>query len=434
MNIIDVITKKRDGKDLSKADIDFFITAMMNEKIADYHVSALLMACYINGLTDDETFFLTNALLKSGETLKFNDKPYFSRMVDKHSTGGIGDKTTLIVIPMVASLGVKCAKQSGRGLGFTGGTADKLMSIPGFNTNLSSDKFLEAVEKVGAALITQTADISPADKKLYALRDSTATADNTSLIASSIMSKKLASGCNNILLDVKCGSGAFAGEFEDAKKLANLMVKIGGNAGKNMMAMITDMSEPLGDAVGNAIEVIEAYEVLNGKKGRLYDLCVHLAAGMLVLAHIEDDFDRALKIAAKSIDNKEALKKFYEILAFQGVKSPETVISKLGHSKYSLDVTSKKDGYVKSIDARGIGRIACICGAGRIKKDDEIDYGAGIIMHCKVGDYIKKGDKLFTVYFESDKKVTEGDIDDDIIVLGDTLAGGSELIKEIIVC
>ena len=375
MNIIDVITKKRDGKDLSKADIDFFITAMMNEDITDYHVAALLMACYINGLTDDETFFLTNALLKSGETLKFNDKPYFSRMVDKHSTGGIGDKTTLIVIPMVASLGVKCAKQSGRGLGFTGGTADKLMSIPGFNTNLSSGKFLEAVDTVGAALITQTADISPADKKLYALRDSTATADNISLIASSIMSKKLASGCNNILLDVKCGSGAFAGDFKDAKELANLMVKIGGNAGKNMMAMITDMSEPLGDAVGNAIEVIEAYEVLNGKKGRLYDLCVHLAAGMLVLAHIEDDFERALKIAAKSIDNKEALKKFYEILAFQGVKSPETVISKLGHSKYSLDVTSKKDGYVKSIDARGIGRIACICGAGRIKKDDEIDYG-----------------------------------------------------------
>lgn len=293
MNIIDIITKKRDGKALNGAEINFFIESMMDEKIADYHVSALLMACYINGLTDDETFFLTNALLKSGETLKFNDKPYFSRMVDKHSTGGIGDKTTLIVIPMVASLGVKCAKQSGRGLGFTGGTADKLMSIPGFNTNLSSDKFLEAVEKVGAALITQTADISPADKKLYALRDSTATADNTSLIASSIMSKKLASGCNNILLDVKCGSGAFAGEFEDAKKLANLMVKIGGNAGKNMMAMITDMSEPLGNAVGNAIEVIEAYEVLNGKKGRLYDLCVHLAAGMLVLAHIEDDFERA---------------------------------------------------------------------------------------------------------------------------------------------
>ena len=244
MNIIDVITKKRDGKDLSKADIDFFITAMMNEDITDYHVAALLMACYINGLTDDETFFLTNALLKSGETLKFNDKPYFSRMVDKHSTGGIGDKTTLIVIPMVASLGVKCAKQSGRGLGFTGGTADKLMSIPGFNTNLSSDKFLEAVEKVGAALITQTADISPADKKLYALRDSTATADNTSLIASSIMSKKLASGCNNILLDVKCGSGAFAGEFEDAKKLANLMVKIGGvlpDASRMVIQTLEDM-------------------------------------------------------------------------------------------------------------------------------------------------------------------------------------------------
>ena len=434
MNIIDVITKKRDGKALNEAEINFFIEAMMDERIADYHVSAILMACYINGLTDDETFFLTNALLKSGEALKFNDKPYFSHMVDKHSTGGIGDKTTLIVIPMVASLGVKCAKQSGRGLGFTGGTADKLMSIPGFNTNLSADKFLEAVDAVGAALITQTADISPADKKLYALRDSTATADNISLIASSIMSKKLASGCNNILLDVKCGSGAFAGDFKDAKKLANLMVKIGKKAGRNMMAMITDMSEPLGDAVGNAIEVVEAHEVLNGKRGRLRDLCIYLAAGMLVLSRIEDVFDRALEIAGKSIDNKKALKKFYEILAFQGVESPETVISKLGHSKYSLDVVSNGSGYIESIDAGKIGRIASLSGAGRIKKDDEIDYGAGIIMHCKVGDYIKKGDELFTVYFGSEKKVTEGDIDDDIIVLGETLTGGSELIKEIIVC
>lgn len=434
MNIIDVITKKRDGKDLSKADIDFFITAMMNEDITDYHAAALLMACYINGLTDEETFFLTKAMLKSGEIFNFSDKPYFSHLVDKHSTGGIGDKTTLIVIPMVASLGVKCAKQSGRGLGFTGGTADKLMSIPGFDANLSSDKFLEAVEKVGAALITQTANISPADKKLYALRDSTATADNISLIAASIMSKKLASGCNNILLDVKCGGGAFVSEFEEAKTLANLMVKLGKNAGRCMMAMITDMDEPLGNAVGNALEVIEAHEVLNGKKGRLYELCIHLAAGMLVLSKIEEDFDRALEMAAKSIDSREALKKFYEILKFQGVDSPEKVISKLTPSKHSFEVLSEESGYVKNIDARKIGRLASLAGAGRIKKDDRIDYGAGIIMYCKVGDYIRKGDKLFTVYFESDKKVRANDIDDDIILFGGKPTSGSELIKEIIMC
>lgn len=400
MRMYDIIKKKRDGLKLSTEEINFFIDGFVNGTVPDYQASALCMAIYFNGMDIEETTALTFAVRDSGDKLNFS--AVNGLRVDKHSTGGVGDKTSLIVAPIVASYGVKIAKMSGRGLGHTGGTIDKLESIPGFRTDIPTSEFEEIVNETGIAIVGQSAELAPADKKLYALRDVTATVDSMPLIASSIMGKKLAADDDCIVLDVKTGSGSFMKTVEDSKKLARIMVDIGKNAGKKTLALITDMDIPLGNAIGNALEVKEAVEVLNGNGPKdLTEVCIALASNMLYLAE-KGSIEECEQMAKDAICNKSALNTFKNMVRAQGGK--EEYISNpelFKKADYSHQVKAQKSGYIVSVDTEGYGIASLLLGAGRNVKEDKIDFSAGIILKAKTGDYVREGDVIATLY--SDK-------------------------------
>lgn len=397
MRMYDIIKKKRDGGELSTAEIEFFIKGYVDGSIPDYQASALCMAIFYSGMTEKETADLTLSMAHSGDTVDLS--VFGNTTVDKHSTGGVGDKTTLIVAPVVASLGCTMAKMSGRGLGHTGGTIDKLESIEGFNTELSAEEFFETVKKTGIAVVGQTGNLTPADKKLYALRDVTATVDSLPLIASSIMSKKLAAGAHTIVLDVKYGSGAFMKTPEDAEALAKEMVKIGRNCGRNTSAVITNMDIPLGNNIGNALEVKEAIEVLTGKGPEdLKAVCLALASQIVSLSKgIEKS--EAEKLTADALQGGKAFEKFKEWISSQGgngewVDNPEL----FPKATITYEIKAEKDGFISHMDAEKIGICAVILGAGRETKADTIDMSAGITLCRKTGDEIKNGDTIATLY------------------------------------
>ncbi|MCI5796397.1 MAG: thymidine phosphorylase [Ruminococcus sp.] len=403
MRMYDIIDNKKHGKELSSDEIKFFVDGFTGGSVPDYQASALLMAVCLKGMSDREISDLTLCMAQSGD---MNDMSKIDGVsCDKHSTGGVGDKTSLITAPIAASCGLKVAKMSGRGLGHTGGTVDKLESIPGYNTAVSNDKFFEQVNKIGIALIGQTCNLAPADKKLYALRDVTATVDDRALISASIMSKKLAAGDKNIVLDVKCGSGAFMKTYEDAKKLAETMVNIGKRCGRNIMAVITNMDEPLGRNIGNALEVIEAVDVLRGGGDKdLRELSVTLAANMLSLSFGRDT-DECMKEATNALDSGRAFDKFRELVEAQGGDVDYiNDTRRFKKDKCIHDIVSPDDGYVFSADTGMIGEAAVILGAGREKKEDIIDPSAGIILYKKVGDKVNKGELTARLFTSSEER------------------------------
>lgn len=406
MRTYDLIKKKRDGGKLSAEEINWIINGYVNGEIPDYQISALLMAIYFQGMDLEETAALTMAVRDSGEKLDFAEVN--GLRVDKHSTGGVGDKTSLIVAPIVATLGVKVAKMSGRGLGHTGGTIDKLESIPGFRTDIPKDEFIKIVNETGIAIVGQSADLAPADKLLYALRDVTATVESKPLIVSSIMGKKLAADDDCIVLDVKTGSGSFMKTLDDSKELAKMMVDIGKKAGKKMLALITDMDRPLGNNIGNALEVKEAIATLNGNGPEdLTEICIDLAANMLYLAE-KGSLQECEEAVKKAINDGSALNTLAKMVKAQG--GDERVIydpSLFETAKYSLDVLSDREGYISSVDTEGYGVAALVLGAGRNTKEDVIDFSAGIVLERKTGDYVKVGDKIATLYTNKKDKLTE---------------------------
>ncbi len=406
MRIYDIIKKKRDGGELTEEEIRFFIDGFTNGEIYDYQASALCMAIFFKGMTKKESAELTLAMAESGDTV---DLSCFGDLtVDKHSTGGVGDKTTLIVAPIVASLGCIMAKMSGRGLGHTGGTIDKLESIEGFNTALSPEEFFEIVKKTGVAVVGQTGNLTPADKKLYALRDVTATVDSLPLIASSIMSKKLAAGAKTIVLDVKCGSGAFMKTPNDATALAEEMVRIGTDCGRNMSAVITNMDIPLGFNIGNALEVKEAIDVLNGKGPEdLKEVCLALASRIVALSKSISS-DEAEKLTKDALHSGKAFLKFKEWISSQGgnidwIENPDL----FPVSQYEYEIKAENDGYISQMDAEKIGICAVILGAGRENKESVIDMSAGIILKKKTGDEVKKGDTIATLYTNNESAIPQ---------------------------
>ena len=398
MNIIDIIAKKRDSKELSEEEIKYFIEEYTANRIEDYQAAALVMAIYINGMNYKETKELTMAMANSGDILDLSKLG--KNVVDKHSTGGVGDKVTLILAPLIASFGIPVAKMSGRGLGFTGGTADKIEAIPGYNTSISEKEFIDNVEKIGISLITQTLNLAPADKKIYALRDTIACTESIPLIASSIMSKKIASGANKIVLDVTCGYGAFMKNIEQAEKLSKTMIEIGKLAGRETICIITDMNEPLGYAVGNSLEVIEAINFLNGDMPEdLKDVVIELGAYMIKLAGKGDAIEENKNKLLENIKNGKAYDKFVELVQNQGgdISYIEDV-NKFEKAPIIKEVRAEEEGYIKEINAETIGKISCALGAGRKTKSDKIDLTVGIVLHKKVGDYIKNGEVIATVY------------------------------------
>jgi len=405
MHILDIIQKKRDGKVLSKQEIDFIIHQYTKGSIPDYQMSAFLMATYFQHMNDEESTYLALAMRDSGESIDLSQIEGVK--VDKHSTGGVGDKVTLILGPLLASMGVKFAKMSGRGLGHTGGTIDKLESISGYQTVLSIEAFIKQVQTIGIAVIGQSGDVAPADKKLYALRDVTQTVDCIPLIASSIMSKKLASGADAIVLDVKVGHGAFMKNEKDAVKLAELMVSIGRLAGKKMTAILTGMDEPLGHKIGNGLEVYEAVETLKGEGPEdLVAVTIEIGAHLMLDAKIEHDFDTAKKRLQNALNDGSAYQKWLELVKAQGgdiqiFDEPENLLS-----EKTVKVYAKKDGYIMDINALDIGKAAMRLGAGRETKEDEIYPEVGIDLHRKIGFYVHQGDAIATLYVR-DKGVEE---------------------------
>ena len=393
----DIIDRKKNGEELTKSEIEYFVGGFTRGEIPDYQASALLMAIWFCGMNDRELADLTLSMAHSGDMINLDAVDGFT--VDKHSTGGVGDKTTLIVAPAVAACGGKVAKMSGRGLGFTGGTIDKLESIPGFNTSVGEKEFIDNVNKIGLCIAGQTGEIAPADKKIYALRDVTATVDSIPLIASSIMSKKLAAGSKGIVLDVKCGSGAFMKTYEDAKLLAEKMTAIGQRAGRKTVALITNMDIPLGRAVGNALEVKDAVKILkNEQKDELYEVSVALAAHMLSLVNSKDIYE-CEKMVRLAIENGSALEKLKEAVDAQGGDiSYIDDTSKFIDASVCIEYKAEKSGYINKIDAQKIGRASVLLGAGREKKDDVIDFGAGIYLCKKTGDEVREGDTVARLY------------------------------------
>lgn len=407
MNYVDIIRAKRDGKELKKEEIDFLVKGISDGSMPDYQIAAFAMAVYFQGMTERETTYLTVAMANSGDIVDLSG--IAGKTVDKHSTGGVGDKTTMIVLPLAAALGVPVAKMSGRGLGHTGGTIDKFESISGFRVEIDHKDFIKQVNKIGAAVISQTGNLVPADKKLYAIRDVTATVESIPLIASSVMSKKLASGAEGILLDVKAGKGAFMKEADEAVKLAELMVKIGKGAGRRVRAVISNMDEPLGRMVGNALEVREAIDTLKGKGPEdLEELCVILASHMLVLGDKEKDLDKAFDKVKEVLVSGSGLAKFIEIIEAQGGKidlNAENYGLKEAELKY--EVIAEKPGYITDLDAYMIGYIAMHLGAGREKIGDKIDHAVGIELNKKIGDKVEKGDVLAVVHANKEEKGKE---------------------------
>ena len=405
MKMVDIISKKRSGMELTTEEINFFIENYTNGSIPDYQVSALLMAIYFQKMNMRETSDLTMAMVNSGDVLDLSNIEGIK--VDKHSTGGVGDTTTLVLTPMVAALGIPVAKMSGRGLGHTGGTIDKLESFEGFSVEISEEQFINNVNNNKIAIMGQTADLAPADKKLYALRDVTATVENISLISSSIMSKKIAAGADAIVLDVKIGDGAFMKSFEDAKELAEAMVSIGKSVNRNTVAVISDMDQPLGFAVGNALEVKEAIDTLNGVGPKdLLELCLTLGSNMVVLAKKAETVEEARKMLLKVIEDKSALKKLKEFVASQG-GNPNQVNNTelLPKAKYVVEVKSEVEGYVSKIDSQHIGLIAMELGAGRATKEDNVDLAVGIVLNKKRGDKVSKGETLAYIHANDEGKI-----------------------------
>ena len=404
MRIYDIIEKKRDGQKLTKEEIDFFVQEYTNEKIEDYQASALLMAIFINGMDEEETVNLTESMAHSGDMLDLSAIDGIT--ADKHSTGGVGDKTSLVVAPICASLGIKMAKMSGRGLGHTGGTIDKLESIEGYNTSIDTDAFFKQVNEIGIALIGQTGNLAPADKKIYALRDVTATVGNISLIASSIMSKKIAAGAQNIVLDVKCGSGAFMKDEESATELAEMMVKIGKKCGRNMAAVITNMDIPLGSNVGNALEIKEVVDILKNKGDeQLRELCLVLSATILSISY-NWGYDEAYSKAEKTLIDGSAFNKLKELVSAQGGNTKMLDNTDLlPKCEKSLEIKAKQDGYIQNIDSRIVGKSAVLLGAGREKKSDTIDYGAGIVLLKKTCDKVSANDTVAILYSETEERL-----------------------------
>lgn len=407
MNMEDIIIKKRDGGVLTQSEIKYFVKGYVAGEIPDYQASALLMAIFFRKLNKDETFELTNAMRYSGDNIDLSSIDGIK--VDKHSTGGVGDKTTLIVAPVAAACGVPIAKMSGRGLGFTGGTVDKLESIPGFRTSLEAAEFLEQVRKIGIALTGQTGHITPADKKIYALRDVTGTVENMSLIASSIMSKKLAAGSDAIVLDVKCGRGAFMKDLADAEELSRIMCEIGTAAGRKTVAVITDMSQPLGNAVGNSLEVIEAIDTLKGKgPADITSLSETIAGAMTYLGGRAKTLEEGTYMAKQAMASGAGLEKLRALIARQG-GDPGVIdnYDLLPSATVKNEVIAETVGYVQTIDAESIGIASQHTGAGRATKEDKIDFGAGILLHKKVGDRVSRGDALATVFSGSRAKAAD---------------------------
>ncbi|HBO84137.1 MAG: hypothetical protein A2073_08380 [Deltaproteobacteria bacterium GWC2_42_11] len=404
MRVYDIIKKKRDGVELSGEEISFFIKGVTSGSIPDCQISSLLMAVYFQGMTEEETAALTREMLYSGRVLDLNSIK--DKKIDKHSTGGVGDKITLAAAPLAASCGVYIPMIAGRGLGHTGGTIDKLESIPGFRTDLTLEEFTRQVEKTGISIIGQTGEIAPADRRLYAIRDITATVESIPFITSSIMSKKLAEGIDALVLDIKVGSGAFMKNQDDARKLAKTMIEIGKGMGKKVIAVLTDMNQPLGMAVGNSLEVIEAIDVLNGKgPADVAELTVETSAWMLLLAGKADSMALGRQKIRKAIKSRSGLKKFKEMVAGQGgitdvIDNPSLFSS----ARYSETFAARGEGFISGIDAERVGIAAMHLGAGRIKVDDRIDHAAGIILNKKVGDQVRINEELAVIYFNNISK------------------------------
>ncbi|SHF58375.1 pyrimidine-nucleoside phosphorylase [Ornithinibacillus halophilus] len=401
MRMYDIIEKKRDGSELSEEEIRFFIDGYTKGEIPDYQVSALLMTIFFQDMTESERAILTSAMVESGDQIDLSKIEGIK--VDKHSTGGVGDTTTLILAPLVASVGVPVAKMSGRGLGHTGGTIDKLESVPGFHVEISNDEFIKLVNQNKVAVIGQSGNLTPADKQLYSLRDVTATVNSIPLIASSIMSKKIASGADAIVLDVKTGAGAFMKDIEEARKLAEAMVSIGNRVGRQTMAVISDMSQPLGNAIGNALEVKEAIDTLHGNgPSDLTELCLTLGSQMVVLAKKAESIEEARSLLEESIANGKAFEQFVTFLESQGGNAdvahhPE----KLPQAEFKFELPAKESGTVSSIIADQIGTAAMMLGAGRATKESQIDLAVGLVLHKKVGDTVEKGESLLTIHANS---------------------------------
>ncbi len=407
MNIKDIIEKKKDGKELSYAELEFAFNGFLNKEIPDYQISALLMAITINSMTFNETLNLTDIFIKSGEVLNLCN--LYKETADKHSTGGIGDKVSLIVVPLVASCGIIVPKMSGRELGITGGTIDKLESIPGFKINVPKEDFFKELKDVGCAIIAQSNEIAPLDKIVYELRDVTATVSSVPLIASSIMSKKIALGAKNILIDLKIGKGALIQSNKDAILLKTWLENIGSHYDKNVRVIISNMDNPLGNNVGNALEVVEAIDVLKGKKGNLRDVCLLIAANIVNMTK-KISFNDAKEMVVKNLDNNNALKKFYEMVKYQGGN-----IEKLKLSKKIIEIKSNKEGILKQIDAKKIGEITLLLGAGRMSKNDAIDYGVGLEIVQELGNKIAKGDILCKLYVK-DNFINNLNIEDAFLI------------------
>ena len=407
MNILNIIEKKRDKEELSKEEIEYFIKGYTSGEIADYQAAALVMAIYLNGMTKQETTNLTIAMANSGEKLDLSVLNEI--IVDKHSTGGVGDKVSLVLLPLVASLGIPVAKMSGRGLGFTGGTVDKLESIPGYITGIDIHNFVKNVEKIGISMISQTLNLAPADKKIYSLRDSISCVESIPLIASSIMSKKIASGAQKIVLDVTCGSGAFMKSKESAEELAKEMIEIGELANRETVCILTNMDEPLGYAVGNSLEVIEAINFLKGNMPEdLKEVVLELGAYMIKLAGKGENISENKIKMIENIKNGKGYEKFLQLIENQGGDiSYIKDVNKFPKAKYVEKLYSIKSGYIKNMDAKKIGEIVCELGAGRIRKEDGIDNSVGIILNKKVSDKVKEGEELVTIYANSEEKLAK---------------------------
>lgn len=395
MNIVEILGKKRFGEVLTRDELSYSFGGYLDEKIKDYQMSALLMAICINGMTDEEIFDLVDIFISSGEILDLSNINGIK--VDKHSTGGVGDKTTLIVAPIVAASGVVVPKMSGRGLGHTGGTIDKLESIPGFNVNLTKEEFINELAEVGMAITSQTEDLTPLDKVIYSLRDTTGTVSSIPLIAVSIMSKKIASGADKILIDIKVGNGALIKDMSEAEELKDLMIRIGDKYGREVRCLINNMDNPLGFCVGNALEVIEAMQVLRGKiKNNLLDVSIDIAANMISMGR-NISYEEAEKVSQELLSSGKAYDKFLEFVKYQSGD-----IKGVKLSNHSIEVKAKRSGTINKIDALGVGELSCRLGAGRVNKEDEIDYSVGVIFSKGVGSHIEEGEVLARLYVKED--------------------------------
>ncbi|MDR3253772.1 MAG: thymidine phosphorylase [Endomicrobium sp.] len=434
MRPYDVICKKRNNCKLSKEEIEFMVFSYNNGDIPDYQMSAFLMSIFFTGMTDEEIFFLTDAMVNSGNITDLSKLNFMS--ADKHSTGGVGDGTSIIIVPIVSSTGICVPMMAGRGLGHTGGTLDKLESIPGFRTQSDKKEFLGFLEYSGAAIIGQTSDIAPVDKKMYALRDATAAVESIPLISASIMSKKIAEGVKTLVLDVKTGDGAFIKEYSKSKELAQKMIIIGKKFGMNMSAAITDMDTPLGNCAGNSLEINQAVEILKGNlRNDLYELSIYLCALMIYSAKKSSSLEHAKDIAKKQIDNGKALEKFRQIIKMQGgnpkvIDNPDSVLPK---AKNSIKIRAKKAGFISNMKTRSMGIAEMLTGSGREKKEDSIDYSAGILFYKKTNDYAEKNEVIAELVYNSLKNIEEAElIMNDAYMISEKKNENRKLIKEIL--